>query len=111
MGKRVARGHQNGVIQRRLETHHPSFTSCLQEAASTEAQLRVRVETLDSELSRAVRERHLATDREETLRQRLAEREEAWRLQASVVIELSGQRGAGGHRIDREVRPTALWGV
>lgn len=52
-----------------------------QEAVGTEAQLRVRIETLDSELSRAVRERHLATDREETLRQRLAEREDAWKLQ------------------------------
>ena len=58
----------------------------LQEAISTEAQLRLRIEGLDSELTRVIRERHLTADREETLRQRLAEREEAWGLQVCVCL-------------------------
>ena len=49
-------------------------------------QLRLRIEGLDSDLTRVIRERHLTADREETLRQRLAEREEAWGLQVCVCV-------------------------
>ena len=54
---------------------------CLQEATTTGSQHRLRVETLEAELSRAVSECQLSVGREETLRQRLAEREEVWKLQ------------------------------
>ena len=67
-------------------TARHAHAHALQEAISTEAQLRLRVEGLDSELTRAVRERHLTADREETLRQRLGEREEAWRLQVCACV-------------------------
>lgn len=59
----------------------------LQDSGAIEQQLRLRLETIDQELSRAVRERHVSGDREEALRQRLADREDAWRTQASANEE------------------------
>lgn len=70
-----------------------------------EQQLRLRADSLESELSRAVRDHRLAADREEALRGRLAEREEAWTAAAAGRDEAARATAAVA---DEELRATCL---